>query len=136
MNAIDHIEAVLTGRPPEKTLAWLRESFARHIETGETLGSALGIVDAAPRGLRDGLLRRRWKAKLHQAIDALDSPGVSHRSIAVILANEFARQSRSRRPPKNRLEELVAECRRTYDAPVTSIDALWHEVRKYRESNP
>ena len=130
---IDRVEEILRGQPTAETLAWLRNGFERHL-AGESLAGALGIHAAFPRGLRDGVLRARWRAKLSEAIDLLNTDSVSAWSIALILEAEFARQARSHRPPRSELERIIHECRATYTAPATNASALWHEIKRHRDT--
>lgn len=133
MDVTQHVENVLTGETiPASTAEWLRQAFSRHID-GESLTTAFNITRDCPHGLRDAILRRRWRAKLAEAVELLDAPSTSNWSLAQLLSDEFSRQARRRRPPKSTFERIVHECRQVYSAPSTNADALWKEVKKIRE---
>lgn len=127
-----HVDELASGKPISPACAkWLAEGFKRHLQ-GEPLTAALGMNAPGHGGLVHAVLRRRWRAELARAIATLDGPGVKSFSIARILAAEFDRQERSRRPPTTALERAIYAARQTYQAPATTEKALWVEVEKLR----
>lgn len=123
-----HLDDLLTAdNPSSETIAWLRDSFRRHLD-GDSLPVAFGP------GLRDAYHRHHWRQHIDAAISLLDQPSVSNLSIAKILSAEFDRQRRTCRKPTEPLARHVRSALSAYPSAASTADALWHEVRRCRNS--
>jgi len=123
-----HLTDLLSNDSPSpETLNWLRNSFRRHLD-GDSLPAAFGP------GLRDSFNRYQWRIHLDRAIALLDRPHVSTLSIARIISAEFDRQRRTHRKPTEPLARHIRSAIAAYPSAATTDNALWHEVRRYRNS--
>ncbi len=97
---VAHVDKLLGSDGPDPEIwQWLKDGFRRHVETGESLTAALGIVDECHHGLPTEIRRLAWRRHLAKAVRILACPGVSTASIAKILEGEFSRLHGVKRRP-------------------------------------
>lgn len=125
------VDNLTSGNITEQDITALAGVFREYLE--DDAAPITILSGGCPQGLRAAVRNSRRRRHIYRALDLLDSPACSIKSVADLLAKDMLRLA-TRGKPRNDYESELVKAIESHPSAAITAEALWFVVREYRHS--